>query len=84
MAAEAIPPEAAVAIPPEAAVAVEAVVVEAVGILLEEENTSEVEVEAEASALLVEVVGKEAVDMGVDLTPLLKRRRLLPLAHGKL
>lgn len=65
--------------------AVEAVVVEAVGILLEEENTSEVEVEAEASALLVEVVGKEAVDMGVDLTlsPLLKRRRLLPLAHGK-
>lgn len=76
---------AAEAIPPEAAVAVEAVVVEAVGILLEEENTSEVEVEAEASALLVEVVGKEAVDMGVDLTlsPLLKRRRLLPLAHGK-
>lgn len=66
--------------------AVEAVVVEAVGILLEEEETtSEVEVEAEASALLVEVVGKEAVDMGVDLTlsPLLKRRRLLPLAHGK-
>lgn len=65
--------------------AVEAVVVEAVGILLEEENTSEVEVEAEASALLVEVVGKEAVDMGVDLTlsPLLKRRRLLPLVHGK-
>lgn len=63
--------------------AVEAVVVEAVGILLEEETTSEVE--AEVSALLVEVVGKEAVDMGVDLTlsPLLKRRRLLPLAHGK-
>lgn len=76
---------AAEAIPPEAAVAVEAVVVEAVGILLEEETTSEVEVEAEASALLVEVVGKEAVDMGVDLTltPLLKRRRLLLLAHGK-
>lgn len=65
--------------------AVEAVVVEAVGILLEEETTSEVVVEAEASALLVEVVGKEAVDMGVDLTltPPLKRRRLLLLAHGK-
>lgn len=76
---------AAEAIPPEAAVAVEAVVVEAVGILLEEETTLEVEVEVEASALLVEVVGKEVVDMGVDLTlsPLLKRRRLLPLAHGK-
>lgn len=63
--------------------AVEAVVVEAVDILLEEETTSEVEVEA--SALLVEVVDKEAVDMGVDLTLslLLKRRRLLLLAHGK-
>lgn len=65
--------------------AVEAVVVEAVDILLEEETTSEVEVEAEASVLLVEVVGKEAVDMGVDLTlsPLLKHQRLLLLAHGK-
>lgn len=64
--------------------AVEVVVAE-VGILLEVETISEEEVEAEASAQLVEVVGKEAVVMGVALTlsPLLKRRLLLLLAHGE-
>lgn len=61
------------------------VVVAEVGILLEVETISEEEVEAEASAQLVEVVGKEAVVMGVALTlsPLLKRRLLLLLAHGE-
>lgn len=64
--------------------AVEVVVAE-VGILLEVETISEEEVEAEASAQLVEVVGKEAMVMGVALTlsPLLKRRLLLLLAHGE-
>lgn len=73
---------AAEAIPLEAAVAVEAVVAE-VGVLLEVATISEGVVEA--SALLVGVVGMEAVDMGVALTlsPLLKRQLLLLPAHGE-